>query len=770
MKKWISSKLLKKISWVKVIEIFLLILLGFFSILIGVVGGVVLSSYRSLPSLEQLSRARPKLPTKFYDINGKLIAEFYEQKRELVPLSDVPSYLIQAILVTEDPAFFKHFGLDPKGILRAAIKNILAGRIVEGGSTITQQLARSMFLTQERTFVRKIMEAILAVKIERVFSKEEILEMYLNQIYLGHGCYGVETASRFYFGKHVRDITLAEAALLAGLISSPNYYSPIRHPERARKKMMVVLKKMVKAGYVTPSEAQESFDRFWIAWENRRKTLTGISRARVDEAPYFTEYIRRYLEDNYGPDVLYNEGLQVYTTLDLDAQKAAAKTLREHLLKLNEVINKEQRYLLSVFVSKAAPMVELAGAVTFSGSFSPYYGISIERKKRAMSSVVDTLQMVSLINGFSRISFLIESYLEYAPVAERLPIEGALVAIDPATGYIKAMVGGSGFSPYNQLNRVTQARRQPGSAFKLFVYTAAIESRKYTPITLINDSPIVYTLDDGSTWIPENYEGTHLGWITVRRAIAKSVNVAAVKVADSIGIERVIDVARRMGIKSKLLPTLSLALGTSEVTPLELVSAYATVANYGYHMEPMAILQIEDREGNILEKNSPTGWRAIDPDVAYVMISLLTSVVRAGTAAYTVGAKFPYPAAGKTGTSDNWRDAWFIGFTPNLVAGVWVGYDRTAKSLGRGRSGGVVAAPIWTDFMLQVTKPPVPNFRVPSGVVFRTICKDSYRLARNGCPRTYQEVFLAGTEPKELCPLHQGAPLEPVEEEEITIP
>ncbi len=722
------------------LEYLLLTILIVASAVVGTLAGIVITSYKSLPSLDQLTSYRPKLPTKIYDYNGNIIAEFFEQKREPVSLSEVPQYLIDAVIVTEDPRFFHHFGVDPLGIVRAMIKNLLAGRIVQGGSTLTQQLARNLFLTQKRTLVRKIKEAILAVKIEHAFSKEEILEMYLNQIYLGHGCYGVEAASQYYFGKSVKDITLGEAAMLVALISSPEGYSPFRHPERARKKQWIVLKKLVKAGYITKDEAKKAFEEFWLEWTTKPKKKNPL---RINEAPYFTEYVRRQISEKYGPEALYTEGLQIYTTLDLNLQKKAQEIVFEHLKELNSHVTSHQKYLRKIFIRTVGEAIDLIGPIAGYGSFRPFFALYQEKFKKIFNEeVLDTLLMVSSTHGANSLFITLSEYKELTPEAlGRFQIEGALLSMEPQTGYIKAMVGGSRFSQFNQINRAVQTKRQPGSAFKLFVYTAAIESRKYTTQSILNDSPVVFLMPDGSEWIPRNYHEKYYGEVTLRKALALSLNVATVKLAMELGINRVIEEARKLGIESDLMPAPSLALGTSEVSLIEMVRAYATIANQGKLAQPMAILRVEDRDGNILEDNSPQLEQRVEPAVAYIMTTMLETVVRAGTAKRTVGEKFPYPAAGKTGTTDDWSDAWFIGYTPELATGVWVGYDRGRKSLGQGMSGAVVAGPIWTEFMLEATKPPIEDFKMPPGVVIAHRCDDPSRI----------DYFLPGTIPKGWC-------------------
>ncbi|MDI6703741.1 MAG: penicillin-binding protein 1A [bacterium] len=636
---------------------------------IGAGAGVILALLQELPSLSSLEEYTGKswaIPTKIYSIDNQIIAKFGTEEREIIGLEDCPKDLINAIISIEDANFYKHKGISLKGILRAFWVNLKALRIKEGGSTITQQLSKILFLTRERTFSRKIQEMILALKIELGYTKDEILERYLNKIYFGHGIYGIEAASNFYFNKSTKELNLAECALLAGIPRAPNRYSPILHPESAIARQSDVLNRMYALGYINSLQKEEAKK----AMQKAIKKIKG-HKISINKAPYFVEYIRQRLEEKYGENAIYKGGLKVYTTLDLKMQHHAQQALKEGLERLNR-----------------------------------------GRKKK---------------------------------------VEGAFIAISPKTGYIKAMVGGSGFRKENQLNRTVQAKRQPGSAFKPFLYAAAIEEG-FTAASTIMDSPVVYKCQ-GGTWAPHNYSGGFYGRVRLRKALEKSINVASVKLMNKVTPKKVVDYARNMGIKSVLRPNLSLALGTSEVTPLELVVAYSTFANLGIRVEPIAIRYIEDREGNSLMKNVPKRCRVLSEETAYIITSLLQGVVKRGTAAKTVGARIPYPIAGKTGTSDNFVDAWFIGYTPDLCAGVWIGHDEGRISLGKGQVGGVVAAPIFTDFFLR-SNIPFHNFRVPQNICYARVCEETGLLATPFCPKTINEVFIKGIEPVSYCIKH----------------
>ncbi len=622
---------------------------------------------RTLPPVSALENFEPSRGTKVFDDSDELITEFHVERRIFTPLGQIPRALKEAILATEDARFYSHYGIDPVGIVRAVYQNFRHGRIVEGGSTITQQLAKVLFLTPDRSLDRKLKEAVLALELERRYPKDRLLEMYLNQIYFGHGAFGVEAAARTYFGKPVGDLTLAESALLAGLPKAPSSYSPFDRPEAAKRRRGTVLARMIDVGMLKGEEAKRaSAAELHLVPPERRRT-TG---------QYYLEYVQQLLEQQYGADLLFKGGLQVYTTLSPAMQLRAEQTLREGLRALE---------------TRRARAAEKAAA---------------------------------------------------PPVTERP--EGALLAIDPQTGYIKAMVGGFDFFK-SEFNRAVQARRQPGSAFKPFVYIAALEAG-FTPASVVDDSPVEYAVGPkGKPWKPDNYDRKFRGPVTFQRALEESINVAAVKVQERVGIRRTLDVARRLGVESPLSENLSIALGSSDLTLLELTSAYGALANQGIWMPPTAIRYVLDSEGKLLEENVPEGKRALSSELAYVVTHMLKGTVERGTgvAAKALGR----PVAAKTGTTNDYSNAWFIGFTPQLVTGVWVGHDRP-KSLGRDETGSRVAVPIWTAFMssaLQGT--PAQDFPVPEGVVLVPVDLDPGA----GCVHPVTMAFIAGTEPRGTC-------------------
>lgn len=736
---------------------------GLFSLIILGLIMVPLHLYLStLPSIRALEEYRPGIITKIYDANGQLIGQFAEERRILIPLTSVPKSLLDATIAVEDSRFYRHCGIDFPGVVRALWINLKARRIVEGGSTITQQLSKLLFLTPEKTIRRKIKEAVLALQIEHRHSKDEILELYFNQIYFGHGAYGVEAAANTYFGKHAQELTLAESALLAGLPRSPNYYSPYNNPKLALERRGHALRRMAKEGFITEEEAVQADQE---PLELKRLT------AGENEAPYFVEHIRRQLEERYGAHAIYRGGLRVYTTLDLEMQKIAQKLLKEGLKNVDKTfgwkkLEKATEEELALFAkekkSRILALLEEKGV---------YPGIV--KKATSTFALIDLggglegiLPAMNIAwTGFKYPSTILKlkdkvnvRVVELDREKERIilnleqkpKIQGAIVVLEPSTGYIRAMVGGYDFEE-SKFNRVTQAHRQPGSAFKPFIYTAAIDSG-YPPTYIIIDAPVIYD-DWGEKWTPRNYDEKFIGPTTLRVGLAQSRNVVTVKLLEEIGVKKVISYAQRMGIKSYLGPDLSLALGTSEVIPLEIASAYGVFPNRGIKTEPLSILKVLDRSGNILEENFPKEEEVLSPATCYVMTNLLRGVVEHGTGwrARAVG----HPCAAKTGTTDEYTDAWFIGFTPDLVTCVWVGFNEKI-SMGKDMTGSQVAGPIWTDFMSEVFKDkPIREFPIPEkGLTFARVCPESGLLATNECPQVMVEAFLEGTEPKEYCDLH----------------
>ncbi len=752
--------------------------------------GIYLYFTHDLPRVDSLRYYNPPIISTLYSDAGELIGEFFVEKRIVVPIEEIPRLFLHAFVSAEDARFFQHEGLDYPAILRAFWKNIKAGEIVQGGSTITQQVARSLLLSTERKWSRKIREAILAYRMEKSLSKEEILHLYLNQIYLGHGAYGIEAASQNYFGKDVWDLNLAEVAMLAGLPQAPTRNSPYNHPRRAKMRQAYVLDQMVENGYISRLEAMEALETVLEIHPRGSKFL--------EVAPYYTEHIRRYVEEKYGRDTLYNEGLQIYTALDVSMQKAAQEAVYRGLRELD----KRQGYRGPLRHLEPGEIESLCGEVQEELGQSPLtegeeaLGVVVEvrqREKALLVKVGDRMGRIELeemkwarkpdpaipyyqarvrnpeevlqvgdvirvkVKGFSGKKMLLS--LEQEPLAH-----AALLSIDLKTGYVKAMVGGRDFQE-SQFNRAVQAKRQAGSAFKPIIYAAAID-RGYTPATVIVDSPIIYDgTQDYQSWKPRNYEEKFYGPTTLRKALAKSRNIITVKIVQDIGISSVISYARKLGIESTLHEDLSMALGSSSVSLLELTKAYAVFGNQGSRVEPIFIKKITDKEGNILEENLPPGEsisphlrsdkglegndllaeQIISPETAYIITNLLEGVVQNGTGwrAKALGR----PVAGKTGTTDDYSDAWFIGYTPDIITGVWVGFDQE-KPLGKDETGSRASCPIWLDYMKTVLKgKPIKYFPVPEQIIFAKIDPETGLLASPSSQATFFECFKEGTAP-----------------------
>jgi penicillin-binding protein 1B len=621
------------------------------------------------------------------ELEPELITGLYDrtwQERRVVKLSEVPPLVVKAILAIEDERFYKHRGIDPVSVLRAFWVNMRSGGIVQGGSTLTQQLMKNFFLGDERTLKRKVKEAVMALIAERKYSKTEILENYLNEIYLGQrgsqGIYGVWQAAQFYFSKPLSDLSVGEVALLAGLIRAPNRLSPYRSLEAATARRNVVLAKLIDDGIITKRQYEAAL----------REKLPQRELIKVtNDAPFYVDFLRRDLAENYSNDVLTAEGLRIFTSLDLQLQRIAEKSLSEGLKKL------EQSYA------------------------------HLRRKGDADS------------------------------------LEGAVIVLRPQTGEIKAMVGGRSYS-MSQFNRVFQAKRQPGSIFKPFVYLAALMAgsdgtRKYTAATLVEDSPFTWNYD-GKEWQPGNYNDAYFGTVTFRRALEKSLNSATARIARDVGITRVRDLAYRLGIQSPLPALPSLALGAVEVTPLEVAVAFSTLANNGVRTRPLAVKQVVDANDHVLEKRDVRVEKVITPQLAFVINHLLKGVLDRGTGEYARRWGFNRPAAGKTGTTNDYKDAWFVGYTPDLLAVVWVGFDNQTKL---GLSGAQAALPIWTEFMKRATAgTPVVDFVPPAGVKIIDVDPLSGLPATSSCPSVIREAFIDGEEPTEICPLHPGSALQ----------
>jgi len=627
----------------------------------GVLAGAFFAVTHDLPQIQALESFRPQAVTRVYSVDKVLLDELYLEKRDPVPLEQIPQYLKAALVATEDRKFFKHSGVDIKGIARAIVKDISAGKFVEGASTITQQLAKTLFLTPRKSIVRKIKEAILAFQLERRYTKNEILELYLNQVYFGSGAYGVASAASIFFGKSVQELNLTECALIAGMPKSPSRYSPLVNRELALKRRNLVLKQMYDTGILTADDYEQA---------QKEEINIDKSHQKSARAPYFIEYVKKFLEDILGASTLYKGGLSIYTTLDDRLQQAAEKAVADGLQSLQT------------------------------------------RMERNHIDAGDA--------------------------------QAALFSIGVKSGDILAMVGGKDFEE-SFFNRVTMARRQPGSAFKPILYAYAIE-QGFAQNRMLLDAPIVYKgADNGQDWSPRNFSETYLGEITMRKALAISQNIPAVRLIEMLGPSSVSRFSRRLGIDSRLEPHLALALGTSEVTLLNLTSAYAVFARGGTWIEPFGVMEVTDHRGRVLWRAKPLKRLVMTREGAAIVTNMLQGVVAEGTAKKAGNLKGPI--AGKTGTTNDYHDALFVGFSPAVAAGVWVGRD-LGGTMGDKETGSRAALPIWIDFMkAALSDGPHQYFDLPENVTQVQMDPETGRLASDGSPLAVSALFKKGTEP-----------------------
>jgi penicillin-binding protein 1A len=730
------------------------------AILAGAILGVVLAYESDLPQVTSLEEFQPNIITQIFAADGTVLGEFAIEKRVVVAFRDIPPVLRNAIVAVEDADFWKHLGINPWRIPGAAWANIRSGHREQGFSTLTMQLTRLLFLTPEKTYERKIKEVILAFQIEKNFTKEEILTLYCNQVYFGHGNYGVEAASRFYFSKAVKDLTLGEAALIAGMAQSPARLSPIENPERALARRNHVLDRMAEEKYISREEADAA---------QREPIRLHLRREPPSIAPYFLEEVRKYLEKEYGSQRIYQGGLRVYTTLDPTMQRAAVRALRNGLRALDRrargFVKPETNVLVDGLLPDPLHLEEwdwpfaagdvVRGVVIASDRVTAVVQIGDYRARLAPADVAWTrhgnlaeILPRGTVAPFRIVSLSDEGGRKEARVQlEQEPkVEGALVAMDVRSGAVRAMTGGYDFER-SKFNRATQAMRQVGSAFKPIVYAAALEKLGWTPATVIVDAPLSFTDPwDKSVWSPQNYDGAYEGPVTLRRALEQSRNIPAVKTLQAVGVDAGIEYAHRLGLAGQFAPYLPIALGAGEATPLEMVGAYATFANQGLRMKPFFIERITDREGNVIEQATPRATDALRADTAFLLTSLLRGVVERGTAARA--RRLNRPIAGKTGTTNDFTDAWFIGFEPSLAAGVWVGFDEKKESLGKGETGSEAALPIWMDFWATAAADrPIEDYPIPGNIVFVPV-DEMGRPGTPGEPGVRMEAFVAGTEPR----------------------
>jgi len=720
---------------------------------VGVAGGLIYWEVTStLPPVDRIIQYRPPVATEVFADDGTLIGELYVERRYLTPIDKIPAVVRNAFIAAEDDAFYRHKGVDLISIGRALINNVVSGAKLQGGSTITQQVVKSLLLSPQKSYSRKLREMVLAVRLENQLSKDDILYLYLNHIYLGSGAYGVAAAAREYFGKPLGEIDIAEAAMLAGLPQAPSRYSPFKHWPQAKARQHYVLNRMAVAGFITAEQRDAA----------RSEPLTlAPRRGNFLAAPDYVEHVRRQLEERYGATAPYELGLKVYTAVNVEMQTAAENALRDGLRELDarEHYQGSLRHLSSpesadflrqqIRTLGDAPLLRTR---TYEAVVNDTRNQIVHVRVGAHHGTLQTLPtdghdapVLRALSVGDVVRVQVATHgkgSDYQFLLDQSPlVEGALVALDPATGEVKAMVGGYDWER-SQFNRAVQAARQPGSAFKPLVYAAALD-HNYTPASIIVDEPISFA-DNNRVWAPHNYERKFYGPTTLRDALTFSRNVVTVKVAVNIGLKYLIGYLHKLELNANLQPNLSVALGSAEVTPLELATTYSIFANQGRRPEPIFITKITDNQGNVLEQATPQLRQVISPETAYQITSMLEDVIRRGTGRKAL--ELGRPAAGKTGTTNDYMDAWFMGYTPQLLAGVWVGFDEK-RTLGSRETGGRVAAPIWTRFMERaLAGKPILDFSVPSGLACVPINRHSGQRTTFG-DGSLLECFRKGTEP-----------------------
>jgi penicillin-binding protein 1A len=728
--------------------------------LLGTASGIFFVYAGDLPQISALDRYEPNTITRIHAADGRVVGEFATERRVVVGYDDISPRLRQAIIASEDQEFDQHFGLSVPRIIIALVKDVMERRKAAGASTLTQQLARNLFpdtIGFQKTWERKIKEAIVAIQIEKRYTKREIFVLYANQIYFGHGAYGVEAASRVYFNKSAKDVSLEEAALIAGIIQTPGRQSPYVNMDAALRRRNYALTRMEEVGYITAAESAAA----------RRKPIAtvGLTNEVNSIAPYFVEEVRKYLEAKYGAKQLYENGLTVRTSLNVDLQRVANAALADGIRAVDRRrgFRKPRRNIVDERIDPArvdqprwhrpiragdivpaiVTAVEPARVAVRAGFLAGEIGrpgFAWTRRPNATSLVrrgdLIEVRVVQLADDGNRFT---------GELAQTPAVEGAVLAIENRTGHVLAMVGGYSFER-SKFNRAVQAYRQLGSTFKPFVYTVAID-RGYTPASVVLDSPVTYAAGPGQPpYSPTDYDGKWEGAITLRRALEQSRNVPAVRMMDALGPRQVVAYAKRFGFKSPIPPYLSTALGAAEATLLEVTSAFSVFPNQGVRMTPHMVLGITDRTGNVLEENRPEPTDALRADTAYVMTNLLQGVVQRGTAGRA--ASLNWPLGGKTGTTNDYTDAWFIGFDPDITLGVWVGHDQK-RPLGPSETGAVAALPIWIEIMKDwiAARPERPEFTRPGNVVFVSVDTSTGGTAEGAAPDAIDEVFISGTQP-----------------------
>ncbi len=779
-------------------------LLIFSSIAIGAVLGTCIAITVNTINTENFTSFETALPTRILDVNGELITEFAsDEKREIITLKELPQHMIDALLTREDRVFYKHHGFSAKALSRAIV-GVLTHKSLGGGSTLTQQIAGTLFCNRsDYSMTRKLKELWWAIQMERRYSKDEILELYMNKIYFGGGTYGVNAASKYYFGHGAKEITPAEAAILVIQLSNPAFYNPFEHPNRAKTRQYDVLNAMVKQKFISREDADESFNDYWAAFDYTR-TSSSAYAMRNDEAPWFSEYVRRTLSDMiYGGDDIYTGGFTVNTSLNLSHQKAADEIMKDYIASANRQYQKTMSGHERSAFSRYIPLSELLSLV-----FNlPDLKIGKKRNKTLVyktyrEEINPIIDLLSMINDMETLKteIVTKGNSLIKQNAERTTIEGTMIAIENETGYIDALVGGSKYTQGNQFIRAIQAKIQPGSTFKPLYYSEAIDSETFTMTNVISDTPVVFHNADGTPYIPQDFKGEWEGDVELWYALAHSMNVPSIKVLDAIGFDAAIRrTSSLLGISEDELesrhfePLYPLGLGVCSVRPIEVAKAYSTLANGGKEVTPIAVLNVEDRSGNVIlnpekdlraKQNSRGGTKQLlREESAFIMQEILKKTVESGTLRYgadwdstyyTIGKRkgkgnkfkfknenghnFFMPIAGKTGTTQNWADAWAAGFSPYYTSVFWFGFDRPGQSLGLTITGSTLAGVAWGDFMHVANegKPYKPFFdRIPSNVVAAEVCTKSGGLVTKECGECKMTAYyIAGTQPTEPCTKH----------------
>ncbi|BCR22141.1 PBP1A family penicillin-binding protein [Borrelia sp. HM] len=754
-----------------------LIYLTYFSVSFTIISlSIALAETINIQKDKKFGNVNPAIPSKLFDANGKVITQFIsDENRELLSLREMPNNLINTLLIREDLNFYFHRGFSFIGILRAAF-NIALGRYFSGGSTLTQQLAKLLYTNQKkRSILRKLNEIWWAIQLEKKLSKYEIIEKYLNKVYFGNGNYGVVAASKFFFNKSVKDLNTAEAVLMIIQLPNAKLYSPFYNPKFAKKIQKTVLNQVVSNGIISPKLAEIEFNQYWENYDWTRMADTTAISDKEDHAPYFSEYIRQKIIKYLPAEAnIYKDGYSIYTTLDLDAQKCADKITQEMITKTRKMYNSTKSSETLVINSEIVPVIDtisdLLGIKSTRVNGRQYKKL---RTRKFYEDNIDLIASFAAILGIDKIDKATKEYTTNNKTNPNSTVqpEGALIALDTATGAIKAMVGGSGYRKGSEFNRATQAKIQPGSSFKALYFSAAIDLKKITAATMFSDSPVAFLNQEGEIYAPENYGGKWKGNVLTRKVLALSLNIPSLRILDKLGFDNAIKYsAKLLGIKdqneiNKTFPKVyPLALGVISTSPIQMARAFAILGNNGKEVEPYGIKYIEDRNGKVIAniestilteiKNKGSNAQIVSPQTAYIMTDMMKSTIQYGTLAnqrYTNLKDFKSDIAGKSGTTQNWADAWTIGYSPYITVAVWVGFDKKGYSLGIAGTGTGLASPSWGKFMAEYHKNlPTKVFVRPKGIINVKVQAETGLLPEGvENEKTINEIFISGTQPFE---------------------